>query len=167
MSTKSKTEKPVVYLGTDHAGRALKDLIKDHLVKKGYHVHDVGAFSDESSDYPDFIIPACESVARSGSAAMGIVFGGSGNGEAMAANKVTGIRCAVVYDTYTAKLSREHNDANVMSLGSRTKAGKPATAKKLVDLWLATKFSGDERHVRRLKKVSAYEKRGKSRKRKA
>lgn len=167
MAAKTKMEKPVIYLGADHAGRLLKDAIKDHLVKKGYHVHDAGAFEDDpADDYPDFILPACEAVAQSKGGAMGIVLGGSGNGEAMAANKVRGIRCAIVYDAYTAKMSREHNDANVMSLGTRTVTGKAKLALKLIDLWLATPFSGDKRHVRRIAKISSYEK-PRSRKRKA
>lgn len=159
---KSKRQKPVVYLGADHAGRDLKNLIKDHLVAKGYHVHDCGAFDDDpQDDYPDFILPAADGVAQSKGGALGIVLGGSGNGEAMAANKVRGIRCALVTDAYTARMAREHNDANVMSLGARTAAGKPKFALKLVDAFLGTAFSGDKRHVRRIAKITDYERKPK------
>lgn len=157
-----------IHLGTDHAGYALKEKIKAQLTKLGHTVVDHGAKSDKASDYPDYILPAAEAVAASsakgGSASggkgkvIGIVFGGSGIGECIAANKVKGVRAALVYDAYTAKLSREHNDANVLCLGSRTATKNLALAKKLVSLWLTTKFSNETRHVRRLAKISAYEK---------
>ena len=150
--------KPTIYLGTDHAGLALKDRIKDHLVGLGYHVHDFGAYRIASSDdYPDFIIPAAEAVSRSRGTAMGIVFGGSGIGECIAANKVRGVRAAPVYDRYSAKMSRLDNDANVLCLGGRTMMKDAALAKRLVNLWLRTKFSNADRHVRRLKKIAKYE----------
>ncbi len=149
--------KIVIYLGTDHAGFALKTAVKEDLVRLGYHVHDLGAFDDAPSDYPDFIIPAAEAVARSKGAARGIVFGGSGIGECVAANKVRGIRAAMPFDAYTASLSRQHNDANVLCLGGRTATGEVETAKRLVRIWLETPFTGDERHVRRLKKIADYE----------
>src|SRR5688500_14438185 len=103
------TLKPTVYLGTDHAGLVLKDAIKDYLVRLGYHVHDAGAFDATPSDYPDYIFPVAEAVAASRGKAMGIVFGGSGVGECIAANKVRGVRAALVYNRYTAWKSREHN----------------------------------------------------------
>ncbi|HSD12329.1 MAG TPA: RpiB/LacA/LacB family sugar-phosphate isomerase, partial [Patescibacteria group bacterium] len=109
--------------------------------------------------YPDFIFPAAAAVARSGGSAMGIVFGGSGIGECIAANKVRGVRAALVYDRYTARMSREHNDANVLCLGGRTVTKDAALAKRLVKIWLETPFSKDARHVRRLKKIAAYERR--------
>lgn len=149
--------KPLVCLGTDHAGLKLKNAIKDELIRLGYHVHDFGAFSDAPSDYPDFIIPAAEAVAASKGKAVGIVFGGSGIGECVAANKVKGVRAALVSDRYGAKMSREHNDANVLCLGGRTVTKDAGLAKRLVRLWLETPFSGDKRHVRRLKKISRYE----------
>ncbi len=151
-----KLLQPTVHLGTDHAGLELKNAVKDTLVRRGYHVHDHGAFEETSSDYPDFIIPAAEAVAAAKGRAVGIVFGGSGIGECIAANKVRGVRAALVYDRYTAKMSREHNDANVLCLGSRTATKKKSLA--LILLWLTTKFSGDARHVRRLRKISKYEK---------
>lgn len=147
----------LVHLGTDHAGLALKEKVKDLLVRRGCHVHDHGAFDDKPSDYPDFIIPAAEAVAASRGQALGIVFGGSGIGECLAANKVRGVRAALVYDAYTAKMSREHNDANVLCLGSRTITKNTSLALRLVKIWLDTPFSDDARHVRRLKKISRYE----------
>jgi ribose 5-phosphate isomerase B len=155
---RSKTEtKPLVCLGTDHAGLKLKSAIKDELVRLGYHVHDFGTFSPEPSDYPDYVIPAAEAVAASKGKAVGIVFGGSGIGECIAANKVRGVRAALVYDRYGAKMSREHNDANVLCLGGRTATKDAKLAKRLVRLWLETPFSGDKRHVRRLKKITRHE----------
>ncbi|HTK05263.1 MAG TPA: RpiB/LacA/LacB family sugar-phosphate isomerase [Candidatus Eisenbacteria bacterium] len=151
--------KPTVHLGTDHAGLALKNAVKAYLVRLRYHVHDAGAFDGSPSDYPDFIIPAAEAAARSRGSAVAIVFGGSGIGECIAANKVRGARAALVYDRYTARMSREHNDANVLCLGSRTVTKDFALAKRLVKVWLETRFSGDVRHVRRLKKIASYEKR--------
>ncbi len=154
--------KPVIYLGADHAGLKLKNAIKAFLIALGYHVHDVGAYTeDRNDDYPDYVIPAAETVAKT-RGSKGIVFGGSGVGEALAANKVNGIRAVMAYDTFTAKKSREHNDANVLSLGGRTVTKNLRLAKRLVKLWLETPFSGDMRHVRRLKKIAAYEKRRKS-----
>lgn len=149
--------KPLVCLGTDHAGLKLKVVIKDELVRLGYHVHDLGTFSPESSDYPDFVVPAAEAVAAAKGKTVGIVFGGSGIGECIAANKVKGVRAALVHDRYGAKMSREHNDANVLCLGGRTVTKDAKLAKRLVRLWLETPFSGDKRHVRRLKKISRYE----------
>ena len=153
------TLKPTVYLGTDHAGLVLKDAVKDYLVRLGYHVHDEGAFDASPSDYPDYIIPVAEAVAESRGKAVGIVFGGSGVGECIAANKVRGVRAALVYNRYTAWKSREHNDANVLCLGARTITKDKAFAKRLVKLWLERPFSRDARHVRRLKKIAAYERR--------
>ncbi|MEY4744878.1 MAG: hypothetical protein RL272_823 [Candidatus Parcubacteria bacterium] len=151
--------KPTIHLGTDHAGLVLKEAIKLYLVRLGYHVHDHGAFDAAPSDYPDFIIPAAEAVARARGAAMGVVFGGSGIGECIAANKVAGIRAALAYDGYTAKMSRVHNDANVLCLGGRTATRDVALAKRIVRTWLATPFSGDARHVRRIKGIASYERR--------
>ncbi len=148
---------PTVHLATDHAGLVLKEAVKDYLVRRGYHVHDHGAFDATSSDYPDFIIPAAEAVAASKGRDVGIVFGGSGIGECIAANKVRGVRAALAYDRTTARLCREHNDANVLCLGGRTVTKKIALALTIVRLWLDTKFSRDARHVRRLKKIARYE----------
>jgi ribose 5-phosphate isomerase B len=146
-----------VHLGTDHAGLALKEKVKDLLVRLGCHVHDHGVFDDTPADYPDFIIPAAEAVAASRGKDRGIVFGGSGIGECIAANKVKGVRAALAFDTYTAKMSREHNDANVLCLGGRTVTKDAKLALRLVKIWLDTPFSGAARHIRRLKKISRYE----------
>lgn len=155
----SPKQKPIVYLGTDHAGLALKEAIKLFLVSLKYHVHDMGTFDDTPCDYPDFIIPVANAVAHSKGEAMGIIFGGTGIGEAIAANKVRGIRAALIDSAFAARKSREHNDANVLSLGARTVTKDVRLAKRLVKIWLTTPFSGEIRHVRRLKKIAAYEKR--------
>jgi ribose 5-phosphate isomerase B len=134
-----------VALGSDHAGFPLKEIVKKHLQDKGIDVIDVGTFSEDPVDYPAVIRAACAVVLEQG--IFGIIFGGSGNGEAMAANKVRGIRAAVCYSEETATLARSHNDANVMSLGSRLI--EPEKALKLVDLFLETPFEGG-RHIARI-----------------
>lgn len=146
-----------IYIAADHAGFYLKKSLIQYLKIKGYEVEDVGAYAlDENDDYPDFIIPCAEKVA-SDSESVAIVIGGSGNGEAIAANKVKGIRAAV-YNTNRveiAKLAREHNNANVLSLGARFISADDA--KKAVTVWLEAKFEGD-RHQRRLEKIAEIEK---------
>jgi ribose 5-phosphate isomerase B len=144
-----------IILGADHAGFPLKEDIKNYLRRLGYEVHDIGTDSMNSCDYPDFVIPAAKFAIKMKCRA--IVFGGSGEGECMAANKVKGVRCALVYDAYTARMSREHNNANVMALGGRTATKDVKLAKKLVKIWLETPFSDEERHVRRIGKISRYE----------
>ncbi|NLG07482.1 ribose 5-phosphate isomerase B [Candidatus Peribacteria bacterium] len=134
-----------IVLAADHAGFPLKEILKEYLVHKGMDVIDIGTFSEESVDYPAIIRRGCAAVLEQG--CTGIVLGGSGNGEAMAANKVAGIRCAVVYSDETARLARAHNDANVMSLGGRLT--DPEDAKRFVDIFLATDFEGG-RHVQRV-----------------
>ena len=152
---------PKICLAADHAGYRLKEEIAEYLRLKGYLIEDFGAFSAKNSrdDYPDFILPAAQKVAKSKGRALGIFFGGSGLGECLAANKVKGIRAVAAYDRFTARKSREHNDANVLALGSRTRTGDSDIAKRLVSLWLTTPFSGEPRHRRRLKKISEYESR--------
>ncbi|MDR0283477.1 MAG: ribose-5-phosphate isomerase [Propionibacteriaceae bacterium] len=144
-----------VHIGTDHAGFELKNLIIGTLRARGYEVVDHGAeIYDSEDDYPSYIIPAAEAVvADPGS--LGIVLGGSGNGEVIAANKVRGIRAAVVHSNETAVLARKHNNANVASLGARMHS--PQQAVDLVLAFLTTEFSGAERHVRRIEMISAYE----------
>lgn len=134
-----------IVLGSDHAGFPLKESVKKHLQSKGFDVIDVGTFSEESVDYPAIIRTACGIVLEQH--IPGIVFGGSGNGEAMAANKVRGIRAAVCYSEETAKLARLHNNANVMSLGSRLT--NPLLANTMVDIFLETSFEGG-RHIARV-----------------
>ncbi|MFL6529270.1 MAG: ribose 5-phosphate isomerase B [Chthoniobacterales bacterium] len=135
-----------ISLGTDHAGYRLKEKVKELLNSLGHEVVDFGTFSDEPVDYPLFIRPAAEAVAR-GECDRGIVFGGSGNGEAMAANKVQGVRCALCWNEEVARLSRQHNDANVLSLGERVIPEETALA--VVRVWLTTEFEGG-RHARRI-----------------
>lgn len=134
-----------VALATDHGGYELKEIIKAYLIEKGIDVVDVGTFSAESVDYPAIMREGCAVVLEQ--ECPGIIFGGSGNGEAMAANKVRGIRCALVYSDDTARLSREHNNANVMSLGGRLT--DPEDAKRFTDIFLTTAFEGG-RHQRRI-----------------
>ncbi len=135
-----------IALGTDHAGFEYKEAIKGMLIEEGHTVKDFGTHSNESVDYPKFIQPAAESVA-SGECERGIVLGGSGNGEAMCANKVKGIRCALCWNVETASLSRAHNDANMISIGQRMISEE--TALEVVKTWLVTAFEG-ERHTRRI-----------------
>jgi len=135
-----------IALGTDHAGFNYKEAVKEHLQKLGHEVQDFGTFSEESVDYPAFVRPAAESVAG-GSCDLGIVFGGSGNGEAMAANKVKGVRCALCWSEETARLAKEHNNANVLSIGQRQISQKLAL--NIIDTWLNAEFEGD-RHIRRI-----------------
>jgi ribose 5-phosphate isomerase B len=148
-----------IHIGSDHAGLEFKNRIIEHLKNQGHQVTDHGPHSfDPLDDYPVFCIPAAEAVARD-PGSIGIVLGGSGNGEQMAANKVKGIRAALVWSVETAVLAREHNDANVISLGGRMH--DEAFCLKLVDTFLATPFTGDERHVRRIGLIANYEKDGK------
>jgi ribose 5-phosphate isomerase B len=138
-----------IAMASDHAGFSYKEQIKTVLIEQGHEVKDFGTHSAESVDYPDFIRPAAEAVA-SGEFERGIILGGSGNGEAMVANKVAGIRCALCWDLRSARLSREHNDANMLSLGERMLSIHEVL--EIVDLWLKTPFAG-ERHQRRIEKI--------------
>jgi ribose 5-phosphate isomerase B len=135
-----------IAIGSDHAGFGYKEKIKSVLTGLGHEVLDFGTFSAEPVDYPLFIRPAAEAVA-SGECERGIVLGGSGNGEAMVANKVHGIRCALCWNLETARLAREHNDSNVLSLGQRMIPEDLAL--EIVNVWLATPFA-DGRHARRI-----------------
>jgi ribose 5-phosphate isomerase B len=137
-----------VVLGTDHAGYLLKEVIKKHLGEKGIDVVDVGTFSTDPVDYPAIMRKACAALLEGGG--LGIILGGSGNGEAMAANKVHGIRAAVGYSVETARLARAHNDANVLSLGARFIS--PELALDMVDAFLTTDFEGG-RHTARVRDV--------------
>ena len=142
-----------VAIGADHAGFLLKEHLKRTLVSLGHTVDDHGTHSDASVDYP----PICAAVGRavaSGAADRGIVLGGSGQGEQIAANKVPGVRAALCNDLYTARLSREHNDANVLAIGARIVAG--TLAEEIVALWLATAFAGG-RHQRRIDQIAEIE----------
>ena len=136
-------------IGSDHAGFAYKEKIKILLKDLGHEAHDFGAFSDKPVDYPLFIRPVAEAVAR-GEFDRGIVLGGSGNGEAIVANKVRGIRCALCWSLETARWAREHNDANVLSIGQRTIPAELAL--EIVRLWLNTGFAGG-RHLNRIRQI--------------
>jgi ribose 5-phosphate isomerase B len=144
-----------VFVGTDHAGLEFKDHLLAALAEAGYDPVDCGAFAyDAEDDYPTFCFAVGErTVAEPGS--LGVVIGGSGNGEQIAANKVPGVRAALVWNDDTAELARQHNDANVVSIGARQHSVEEATA--LVLLFLRTEFSGEERHVRRIGLVTDYE----------
>lgn len=145
-----------LYIAADHAGFYLKKQLIQYLNIKGFEVEDCGAFEmDEQDDYPDFIIPCAQKVAKD-KESLGIVIGGSGNGEAIAANKVKGIRCALYNSgkAEIAKLAREHNNANVLSLGARFIT--PDEAKRAVTTWLEAEFEGG-RHERRLGKIEEAE----------
>ncbi len=144
-----------IAIGSDHAGFAYKEKIKELLSALGHEVTDFGANSEESVDYPVFIRPVALAVAR-GDVERGIVLGGSGNGEAMAANRVKGVRCAVCWNETSARLARQHNDANVISLGQRMMSEELAF--ELVRIWLETEFEGG-RHARRVGKIADIEKR--------
>jgi ribose 5-phosphate isomerase B len=135
-----------ISLGSDHAGFRYKEMVKSLLEQLGHEPKDFGTFSDEPVDYPAFIRPAAEAVSR-GECERGIVFGGSGNGEAMAANKVRGVRCALCWNEESARLSRQHNDANVLSIGERMISEDLLV--KIVKLWLETQFEGG-RHAKRI-----------------
>jgi ribose 5-phosphate isomerase B len=135
-----------ISLGTDHAGFRYKEKVKELLRQLGHEVVDFGTMSEEPVDYPVFIRPAAEAVVR-GECERGIVFGGSGNGEAIAANKVRGVRCALCWNEEVARLSRQHNDANVLSLGERVIPEETALA--IVRVWLTTAFEGG-RHAQRI-----------------
>jgi len=151
-----------IYIGADHAGFELKNVLSDFLRERGEEVVDMGAHGyDESDDYPDFIVPVARAVSKNPEEICGIVIGGSGTGEAIAANRFPHVRAVAFNGQHVPgdgsgvpdviALSREHNNANVLSLGARIVSAPQA--KEVVVRWLETPFSGDERHVRRLKKI--------------
>ena len=144
-----------VHISTDHAAFELKNYLVEHLEADGHEVVDHGALAyDAQDDYPDFIIPGARAVADE-PGSLGIVLGGSGNGENIAANKVAGVRCILAWSVEIAKLGREHNDANVIAIGGRLH--EEAYALEMVRAFLDTSFTGDPRHQRRIDKLSAYE----------
>ena len=147
-----------VYLGSDHAGFELKRRLIDHLTAEGHEPIDCGPFVyDDQDDYPPFVLAAAAATAADHSS-LGVVIGGSGNGEAIAANKVPGVRAALAWTTETAQLGRLHNDANVISMGARMVSEDDAVG--FVDTFLATAFSGEARHQRRIDMLTAYEETG-------
>ena len=147
-----------LHIGSDHAGLELKNELLNHLVNSGHDVTDHGPYEYEAlDDYPDFCIPAAQAVAKDASS-LGIVIGGSGNGEQIAANKVKGIRAVLAWSIETAKLGKEHNNANVISVGGRMHSIEDCKA--IIDAFIATPFSNDERHIRRINKIAKFEETG-------
>ena len=143
-----------IAMACDHGAVELKNKLKAHLQEKGMEVVDFGTHTTDSCDYPDYIVPAAQAVA-SGECDRGIVLCTTGIGVSIVANKIKGIRCALLSDTVTARLTREHNDTNMMALGAGVTG--PMLAQEIVDIWLATEFSHAERHQRRIDKVMALE----------
>jgi ribose 5-phosphate isomerase B len=147
-----------IHIGSDHAGLELKAELVKHLTGNGHDVTDHGPHEyDALDDYPDFCIPAAQAVAKDPSS-LGIVLGGSGNGEQMAANKVKGIRAALAWSIETAKLAKDHNNANVIAVGGRMH--EISIVKEIIDTFIGEPFSRDERHIRRIKKISDFENMG-------
>ena len=144
-----------ISLGCDHGGLELKNEIKAHLEARGFECRDFGTYTKDSCDYPDYARPAAEAVA-SGECERGILVCTTGIGVSITANKVNGVRCALLHDKMSARLTREHNDTNMMALGAGVVG--PMLALEIVDTWLDTPFSGVERHQRRIDKVMAIEK---------
>ena len=152
-----------IYLASDHAGFELKEAIKPYLQEKGYEIEDKGALTlDKDDDYPDYGYPAAKAVAESGGDSRGILFCGAAEGICIVANKVKGIRAVAVWSEINARLSREDNDANVLCLSGGGKINPiPGLsldeAKKIIDIFLNTKFSEEERHIRRIEKIKKLE----------
>lgn len=138
-----------IAIGSDHAGYAYKEKIKETLLAAGHTVRDFGTHSEAACDYPDFIRPVAEAVAK-GDFERGIILGGSGNGEAIVANRVKGVRCGLCWNEQVATWNRSHNDANVLSLGQRTLTQEEAL--RIVAVWLTTEFEGG-RHLTRIRKI--------------
>jgi ribose 5-phosphate isomerase B len=151
-----------IHLGTDHAGLEFSKTLADHLTEAGHEVIDHGPAEYEPlDDYPSFCINAAQAVVhdeQAGLTALGVVFGGSGNGEQIAANKVKGVRAALVWNTSTALLARQHNAANVISIGARQHTVEEAIS--FIDSFIAEPFSGEERHARRIAQLAEYEETG-------
>lgn len=142
-----------IAIASDHAGYQLKEDVKMWLRELGHEARDFGTHSEDPVDYPDFAVPAAEAVSR-GECDRGIVLGGSGNGEAIVANKIPGIRCALCHDVTTARLARAHNDVNMLALGQRIVGSE--VARDIVRAWLETSFDSG-RHQQRIEKISAIE----------
>ena len=143
-----------IIIGSDHGGIHLKEVLKQHLTERGIEVYDAGTYTEESCDYPDIALQVCRAV-TAGDGDRGVLVCGTGIGMSMAANKVKGIRAALCGDVFSATMSREHNDANVICLGERVLG--PGLAVCILDAWLGTEFAGG-RHARRVNKIMAIEK---------
>ena len=142
-----------IIIGSDHGGIHLKEVLKQHLAERGIEVTDAGTYTEESCDYPDIALKVCREITE-GKSERGILVCGTGIGMSMAANKVKGIRAALCGDVFSAAMSREHNDANVICLGERVLG--PGLAVRILDAWLDTEFAGG-RHARRVDKIMAIE----------
>ncbi len=145
-----------IALASDHGGYELKNIILEHLKGKNIDTIDYGVYSCASSDYPDSAVPVCEAV-LSKKADLGILACGTGIGISISANKINGIRCALLGDVFSAKMARAHNNVNVMAIGGRVIG--PGHALEIVDAFLSTPFSNEERHIRRVEKIMELEKR--------
>ena len=144
-----------IHIGADHAGLELKSALIQHFTAKGHKVKDHGPYEyDALDDYPDFCIPAAQAVVND-PGSLGIVIGGSGNGEQISANKVKGVRAALAWSVETAKLAKQHNNANVVAIGGRMHSIDEC--KTILDAFIAEPFSNDERHIRRIDKISGFE----------
>jgi ribose 5-phosphate isomerase B len=143
-----------IAIGADHGGYRLKEVIVPFIESLGHEILDLGCSCDDAVDYPDYALPVCEHVV-SGDADKGILICGTGIGMTIAANKIPGIRCALVHDLFSAKATREHNDSNVLSMGERVIG--PGVAQEIVRIWLETEFSHAERHQKRVNKVKDLE----------
>jgi ribose 5-phosphate isomerase B len=148
-SNKQEQKMMKIALGTDHAGYKMKEAVKAYLTGAGYEIVDFGTDSEKAVDYPDYCRPAAESVAR-GDCDLGLVFGGSGNGEAMVANKVPGIRCGVCWNVDSARLTKEHNNANMIAIGGRMVSEVEGI--EITRAWLQAEFQGG-RHQQRIEKI--------------
>lgn len=145
-----------IAVGSDHAGLPLKEPLVTFLIEKGWDVEDFGTFSQDSVDYPDYALKVSEAVAR-GDVDRGLLICGSGQGMCMTANKVTGVRAALAHDVVSARLSREHNDSNVLCMGARFVA--IGLAQEILSTWLETDFEAG-RHIRRIEKIQEFERHG-------
>ncbi|MFC5647769.1 ribose 5-phosphate isomerase B [Paenibacillus solisilvae] len=143
-----------IAIGADHAGYRLKEELVPFIQSLGHEIEDFGCNCDQSVDYPDYALPVCDKVSE-GQADRGILICGTGIGMSIAANKVPGIRCALVHDMFSAKATREHNDTNVLAMGERVIG--PGIAQEIIRIWLETPFSNGERHVGRVGKVMQLE----------
>jgi ribose 5-phosphate isomerase B len=143
-----------IAIACDHGGYDLKENLAEYLREQGHEVKDFGSYSKESIDYPDFIFPAAEAVAG-GEFERGVVVCTTGIGVSICANKVAGIRCALCSDEYSARMTRMHNDTNMIAFGGNVTTA--VRAREMLDIWLKTPFSNGERHCRRIDKISAYE----------
>ncbi|MDF2815810.1 MAG: ribose 5-phosphate isomerase [Paenibacillus sp.] len=143
-----------IAIGADHAGFRLKDEVIEFLKKEGHEVEDFGCHCADSIDYPDYALPVCEQVVE-GTADRGILICGTGIGMSIAANKVKGIRCALVHDLFSAKATREHNNSNVLAMGERVIG--PGVAIEIIKVWLDTAFSEGPRHINRIQKIKNLE----------